>query len=263
MKKSIVADYYNIAIIGSGNLAWHLAPELENVGHRIVEIYSQTPKNAKALQKRLYNAEINPSLDFSDSEAEVFIICISDDAIEEVAQEIALPENAILVHTSGSQSISKLGYAATELIGVFYPLQTFTKSQRVSFEDIPILIEAEDKHTTKALKILGKSISNKVLSVSTKDRIAIHVAAVFACNFSNQLFAISNKILKKQGFDFELIKPLITETINKSLDLGPEKSQTGPAARGDMETLDKHMKFLKGNKHRNVYKLMTELILNR
>lgn len=258
-----MADYYNIAIIGSGNLAWHLAPELENVGHRIVEIYSQTPKNAIALQKKLYNAEINPILDFSESKAVVFIICISDDAIEEVAQEIALPENAILVHTSGSQPISKLGYAATEYLGVFYPLQTFTKSQRVSFENIPILIEAEDKHTTRALKTLGKSISKKVRTVGSKDRIAIHVAAVFACNFSNHLFAISDEILKKQGFDFELIKPLITETINKSLDLGPENSQTGPASRGDMETLDKHMEFLKGSKHRKIYKLMTELILNR
>lgn len=258
-----MADYYNIAIIGSGNLAWHLAPELENVGQRIVEIYSRNIKNARSLQKRLYNAEINPSLDFSDSEAEIFIICISDDAIEEAAQEIALPENAIIVHTSGSQSISKLGFAATEHIGVFYPLQTFTKSKRISFEDIPILIEAENSHTTKVLKKLGKSISKKVLSVSSKDRMAIHVAAVIACNFTNHLFEVAEKILKNQGFDFELIKPLIAETINKSLDLGPENSQTGPAARGDLKTLDKHMEFLKGSKHRDVYKLLTELILNR
>jgi len=258
-----VADYYNIAIIGSGNLAWHLAPELENVGQRIVEIYSRNTKNTRSLQKRLYNAEINPSLDFSDSEAEIFILCISDDAIEEVAQEIALPENAIIVHTSGSQPISKLGYAATEHIGVFYPLQTFTKSKRVAFEDIPILIEAENSHTTKVLKKLGKSISKKVLSVNSKDRMAIHVAAVIACNFTNHLFDAADKILKNQGFDFELIKPLIAETMNKSLDLGPEISQTGPAARGDMETLDKHMEFLKGSKYKDVYKLMTELILNR
>ena len=258
-----MADYYNIAIIGSGNLAWHLAPELENVGQRIVEIYSRNTKNTRSLQKRLYNAEINPSLDFSDSEAEIFILCISDDAIEEVAQEIALPENAIIVHTSGSQPISKLGYAATEHIGVFYPLQTFTKSKRVAFEDIPILIEAENSHTTKVLKKLGKSISKKVLSVNSKDRMAIHVAAVIACNFTNHLFDVADKILKNQGFDFELIKPLIAETMNKSLDLGPEISQTGPAARGDMETLDKHMEFLKGSKYKDVYKLMTELILNR
>lgn len=258
-----MANFYNIAIVGSGNLAWHLAPELENVGHRVVEVFSKTQKNAKSLQKRLYNAELNPSLDFSDSSAEIFIICISDDAIEEVAQEIALPEHAIVVHTSGSQPINKLGYAATEHIGVLYPLQTFTKSKRVSFDDIPILIEAEDHFTSRALEKLGKSISKKVKSVSSRDRMAIHVAAVFACNFTNHFFEISDKMLKKQGFNFELLRPLIAETINKSLDLGPANAQTGPAARGDIETLDKHVDFLDGSEYQEVYKIITELILNR
>ena len=258
-----MADYFDIAIIGSGNLAWHLAPELENVGHRIVEIYSRNLKNAKKLQKRLYNAEINPSFDFSDSEAEIFFICISDDAIEEVAQEIALPENAVIVHTSGSQSISKLGYVATEYIGVFYPLQTFTKNKQVEFDDIPILIEAEDSHTERTLKKLGKSISNQVFSVSSKDRLAIHIAAVFACNFTNHLFEVSDQILRKHGFKFSLLKPLIAETINKSLEIGPENAQTGPAVRGDMETLDQHMEYLNGNEYQQVYRMITDLILKR
>lgn len=258
-----MADYFNIAIVGSGNLAWHLAPELENAGHRVIEVYSRAPKNAKALQKRLYNAEINPSLDFSDSDAEIFIICITDDAIEEVAQEIVLPENACIFHTSGSQSISKLGYAATEDIGVFYPLQTFTKGKQITFEDIPILIEAENAHTSKILKKLSKSISNKVLSVSSRDRMAIHVSAVFACNFTNHFFEIAEKLLIKQGFDFDLLRPLIAETINKSLDVGPADAQTGPAARGDMETLDKHMEFLKGSEYQEIYRMITDKILNR
>ena len=155
-----MAEYFNIAIVGSGNLAWHLAPELENAGHRIVEIYSPTKKNAKALQKRLYNAELNLSLDFSESIANVIIISVSDDAIEEVAREIAVPEDAIVVHTSGSQPLSRLGYVATEFKGVFYPLQTFTKSKRITFDDVPILIEAEDLHSEKVLKKLGKSINS-------------------------------------------------------------------------------------------------------
>lgn len=258
-----MADPYNIAIIGSGNLAWHLAPELENAGHRVIEVYSQTPKNAKALQNRLYHAEINPSLDFSDSEAEIFIICVTDDAIEEVTQEIVLSEKAIIFHTSGSQSISKLGYTATENIGVLYPLQTFTKSKQVTFEDIPILIEAENAYTSKTLKKLAKSISSKVQTVCSRDRIAIHVSAVFACNFTNHFFEVAEKLLVKQGFDFDLLRPLIAETINKSLDLGPAKAQTGPAARGDMEILDKHMDFLEGNDYQEVYRMITDKILNR
>lgn len=257
-----MSEQYNIAIIGSGSVAWHLAPELENAGHRVVEIYNRTPKNTKALQNRLYHAEINLSLDFSESEADIFIMCISDDAIEETAQEIALPENAIIIHTSGSQSINKLAYTTTENIGVFYPLQTFTKSKRVSFEDVPILIEAENTYTVKVLKKLGKSISKKVIQVGSKDRMAIHVAAVFACNFTNHLFGAANNILKRQGFEFELLRPLIAETINKSLDIGPENAQTGPAARGDLQTLDKHMSFLEKSEYKDLYQLITEKILN-
>ena len=256
-----MAEHYNIAIIGSGNVAWHLAAELENAGHRVVKIFSRTTKNAKALQKRLYNAELNPSLDFSGSNAEIYFICISDDAIEEVAKGIALPANAIVVHTSGSRSIKKLGYAATENIGVFYPLQTFTKSKRISFEDIPILIEAENKYTAKVLKNLAKSISRKVIQVGSKDRMAIHVAAVFACNFTNHLFGIAENMLNERGYNFELLHPLIAETINKSLDIGPKYAQTGPAAREDLKTLDKHMAFLEGSGYRKLYQLITEKIL--
>jgi predicted short-subunit dehydrogenase-like oxidoreductase (DUF2520 family) len=258
-----VADYYDIAIIGSGNLAWHLAPELENAGHRIVDIFSPNVRNAKALQRRLYNAEINRSLDFSNSKANIYIICVSDRAIEKVAQEIALPENAIIIHTSGSQSISQLGYTASQHLGVFYPLQTFTKNKRITFEDIPILIETENQFTSKILNRLAKSLSKKVVAVSSKDRMAIHVAAVFACNFTNHLFEISDQILRQHGFNFQMLQPLIAETVNKSLELGPAQAQTGPATREDMETLDNHMDFLQGSEYQAVYKLITDLIIKR
>jgi len=258
-----VAEYYDVAIIGSGNLAWHLAPELENAGHRIVEVYSPNIRNAKALQRRLYNAEINQSLDFSSSNANIYIICVSDGAIEKVAQEIALPENAIILHTSGSQSISQLGYSASQHLGVFYPLQTFTKNKRITFEDVPILIETENQFTSKILNRLAKSLSKKVVAVSSKDRMAIHVAAVFACNFTNQLFEVSDQILRQHDFNFQMLQPLIAETVNKSLELGPAEAQTGPAAREDMETLGNHMDFLEGSEYQEVYKLITDLIIKR
>jgi predicted short-subunit dehydrogenase-like oxidoreductase (DUF2520 family) len=256
-----VANYYDIAIIGSGNVAWHLAPELENGGHRISAIYSRNVRNAKSLQKRLYNAEINSTLDFSESTAEVFIMAVADDAIANIAQNISLPAEAVLLHTSGSKPIGALGYAPSGHIGVLYPLQTFTKSKRITLEDIPILIEAEDQHTTQILKSLAGSISKKVYEVSSNNRMAIHVAAVFACNFSNKMFAIAQEILQQQRFDLDLLRPLITETINKSLDLGPKAAQTGPAARGDLETLDLHMDFLKKNEYRELYKLISQKIL--
>ena len=258
-----MARYLDIAIVGSGNLAWHLAPALENVGHHVLEIFSRSSKNAKALQKRLYNADLNTDLDFSESEVDVVLICTSDEAIEEVSQELVLPDNAVLAHTSGSQPLSKMGYAATPNIGVFYPLQTFSKPKSIDFADIPILIEAEEKHALQTLQFLARSLSKDVRMVKAKERLAVHVAAVFACNFTNQLFTVAKDILEEYNLDFNILRPLIAETINKSLDIGPEKAQTGPAAREDMEILDKHMAFLEDGEYQQAYQILTELILNR
>ena len=121
-----------VSFIGSGNLAWHLAPALDNMGYVIREVYSQNPNHAEALTKRLYQAEIKASLDFSTSDSKVFIMAVSDDAIADIAREIILPEDAILVHTSGSQPITELQFAATQNLGVFYPLQTFSKSKKIN-----------------------------------------------------------------------------------------------------------------------------------
>jgi len=131
-----------VSFIGSGNLAWHLAPALDNMGYVVREVYSQNPNHAEELTERLYQAEVKATLDFSTSDSKVFIIAVTDDAINDIAREIILPEDAILVHTSGSQPITELQYAATQKLGVFYPLQTFSKSKKVDFKEIPIFIES-------------------------------------------------------------------------------------------------------------------------
>ena len=125
------------------------------------------------------------------------------------------------------------------------------------------MIEAENGHTLKSLKRLASSISKKVFTIGSKDRLAIHVAAVFACNFSNYLFGFAEQILTKQGFELDILRPLIADTLNKSLDIGPGEAQTGPASRGDLETLDKHMAFLEKSEYQEVYRLITEKLLNR
>jgi predicted short-subunit dehydrogenase-like oxidoreductase (DUF2520 family) len=250
-------------MIGSGNVAWHLAPALENVGLKIQAVYSKDITNAKALTQRLYEAEPTDSLDFSDVGASLFIIAVTDSAIEAVAKEIILPEDAIVVHTSGSQPLDVLEYIPTTHLGVFYPLQTFSKSKKVDFVNIPLLIESEDKLTkTTLLKIAGK-LSQKVHQVHSDDRQALHVSAVFACNLTNHLFTIADKLLADKNLDFDLLKPLITETINKSLKIGPQNAQTGPAIREDLETLEKHMVYLEENEsYANIYKLITQDIID-
>ena len=256
-----MARRYKIAIIGSGNLAWHLAPELENAGHPVTQIYSRDFKKASLLEERLYDTEINSTLDFSASDAKVFILCVSDDAIQDVAKEIVLPENAVVVHTSGSRPLQDLDYTASDMLGVLYPLQTFTRGTRVDFSEIPFLITATDDSTGKLLKEIAASLSRKIYPVGDQQRLGVHLAAVFACNFSNYLFSISDDILKEMGFDLEMLRPLIAETLNKSLDIGPKNAQTGPARRGDLETLDMHMQYLEDSEYQELYRLISEKIL--
>jgi predicted short-subunit dehydrogenase-like oxidoreductase (DUF2520 family) len=252
-----------VSFIGSGNLAWHLAPALDNAGFTVCEVYSRTAKNAKALVGKLYQAEVKNTLDFSDSSSSVFIICVSDDAIEEIVQEIVLPENAILVHTSGSQPLNVLAYAAILKIGVFYPLQTFTKQKKVDFSDIPLFIESTDDETSSILRRMAKSISKRVEVIDSSKRIALHIAAVFASNFTNHMLTISKSIMDVSGLQYEWLKPLIAETITKSLAIGPEAAQTGPAKRGDFEILDKHLALLQNDEQiAELYKLISQHIID-
>lgn len=252
-----------ISLIGSGNLAWHLAPELDNAGFVVREVYSRNKKNAGNLIDRLYQAEIKTDLDFSESQSAVFIIAVSDDVIESIIQEIVVPAESILVHTSGSKPMDILTNASTPNIGVFYPLQTFNKHKKVNFSDIPICIEAENKLTLKVLKNIGQQLGEKIYPINSASRQTLHIASVFACNFTNHMLTMSKDILTRNNLDFEILKPLIVETINNSLELDPENVQTGPAVRGDLEVLDRHLKALKNNKpFAKIYKVITQDILD-
>ncbi|WP_226391202.1 Rossmann-like and DUF2520 domain-containing protein [Penaeicola halotolerans] len=255
--------YYQIALIGSGNVAWHLAPALEAAGHTVREIYSKNPKHAEQLVGRLYEAEVKSDLDFSESDSEIFIIAVSDSAISAIADSIILPEGAILVHTSGSTELSALDYSSASYTGIFYPLQTFSKAREMSFDHVPILLEADDDQVKKQLKDLAKSISQQVYFVNTKDRKGLHVAAVFASNFTNHMIRIAEDIMRRQGLDFEMLKPLIIESISKSLEMGAANAQTGPARRNDLETMDKHYQFLQYNESlANIYRQISQDILD-
>lgn len=259
MPKSI-----SVSFIGSGNLAWHLAPALDNNEFAVAEVYSKNPAHAAALVERLYQADVKASLDFSTSSSTVFFLAVSDDAIQEVVREIVLPEDAILVHTSGSQPLSVLQDAATAHVGVFYPLQTFSKLRKIEFSDIPIFIESESPETVKVLNTMAKSISKHVSGITSKERLALHVAAVFASNFTNHMLLLSQQIMRENSLSYDWLKPLISEMMTKSLTIGPENAQTGPARRGDFETLDRHMEFLNEDESlAELYKVISQDIVDR
>ena len=248
-----------ISFIGSGNVAWHMAQALEKANHTVVEVYSRDRKNASKLAQKLYNANTAANLDFSHSRAELFIIAVSDNALEEVAEQLRVPDRAIVVHTSGTMPLEVLSPLQNAVTGVFYPLQTFTKGKQVNFKAIPICIETSDEKTEKVLSKLAFTICENVCFVNSEDRKVLHLAAVFACNFTNHLLTISKCILEKEGLDFAILKPLIQETIEKALLKGPEVSQTGPAVRNDTKTIKNHLSLLKRHDSwREIYELITE-----
>jgi len=253
-----MSKFFKVAIIGAGNVGCHLARALEDAGHYITDIYSRHLNTAHELAQRLYDTNVTSSLDLSQSKAEIFLLAVTDDALEQVSASLKIPPYTIIAHTSGTKSLEALS-EHHENSGVFYPLQTFTKGIPVDLKEVPICIEAGHQSTEKALSSLGSSISDEVYTVYSNDRKVLHVAAVFAGNFSNYMLTIAQDILEDHDIDFGLLHPLIVETVNKALTNGPAESQTGPAQRGDNRTLQKHLKFLLDEpKYRKIYKLLSD-----
>jgi len=247
-----------IVLIGAGNVATQLGIALTDAGYRVSQVYSRTKRSASLLAKKIKAAAIT-DLAKIDETAAVYIIAVKDDAIAEVAKKLRL-EHGIVAHTSGSVSMDVLKKASKNY-GVFYPLLTFTKDKKVDFKTVPICIEGSNKATSTTLQYFAKSISSNVQLINSDQRKVIHLAAVFACNFSNHMYAIADDILKKNKLSLDILKPLIEETALKIRDKSPAKVQTGPAVRGDKKTMEGHLKMLSGDKKlKEIYKLVSATI---
>ncbi|HYX07908.1 MAG TPA: DUF2520 domain-containing protein [Bacteroidales bacterium] len=229
-----------IALLGAGNVATHLGRAFKNAGYKIVTVYSRTIISAASL-----GGELN--VPFTDNpvdvpEADIYVISVRDDAIETLLTKLNFGDGLVL-HTSGAMPID-IFKVYTKNYGVFYPLQTFSRFKDLDFKKIPVLVEADSKESLKLLTSLASSVSNIVQEASSDQRKKIHLAAVFACNFSNHMLAICYKILSDDGLDAQLLNPLVIETFQKALSDNPSNVQTGPAVRGDTNTMKKHLKML-------------------
>jgi predicted short-subunit dehydrogenase-like oxidoreductase (DUF2520 family) len=250
----------DITFIGAGNVAWHLAQALEEAGHQVREVYSRTLTNATALADKVYDATPTKSLDFSSSKASVFFVAVPDSQVPLVAEKLKLPEGAILAHTSGSLPLEVLqNHPHT---GVFYPLQTFSKHQKLDVSTVPFCIEAADEATEQALVAMAQRISKTVYLVNSSERKVLHIGAVFACNFTNHLLGIAKNILDRESLEFDLLKPLIQETMHKALQAEhPDFVQTGPAVRNDQLVIDAHTHYLSAyTPEADIYRVLTESI---
>lgn len=253
-----------VTLIGAGNVGYHIGKRLFNKKIKVQQVYSRKQSNAADLAKSI---KANPTNDLSkiDSSADIYIIAVKDDAIIEVAAKLAKNKRLtkkIIVHTSGSVSSKVLSNYFTNY-GVFYPLQTFTKGQHVYFKNIPICVGAKKEKTQKRLLKLGKEISKDVRQITDKERAVLHVAAVVVNNFGNHLFHVGATICAKEGLNFDILKPLIQETAEKLSRKSPYDMQTGPARRGDQQTIKKHTEYLKKfPKYQALYTLLSESITN-
>lgn len=250
-----------IVIIGSGNVAFHLGKAFKQAGLDVWGIYSRTYANAKILAQQL-DTKSYVTIDAIPKDADAYLLAVSDSALVQVIPQL-LQFEGILMHTSGSVG---LDIYPTHLknTAVFYPLQTFSKAKELDYLQIPILIESKDSIVLYELQNLGNKISNTVRRINSEQRKKIHLAAVFASNFSTYMYQIADVLVKEDDIDFNLLKPLLKETVAKLDKLSPMEAQTGPAVRNDEKTMQKHMAMLENHAvYKNLYQMISDQIKNK
>ena len=246
-----------IVLIGTGNTATVLGKKLKAAGHRIVQVYGRNPIAAAALAHE-FGASSTNNLKAVAQNAELSILAVSDGAVEEVAAKLPFHYQT-LVHTAASVSKEVLKGKATRY-GVLYPLQSLKKEAPL-LPEIPVLVDAGDAETLAMLKTLAGTISTQVSGANDDMRVKMHLAAVMVNNFTNHLFALVDNYCKEEGLQFSMLLPLMKETVLRLNDMAPASAQTGPAIRGDGETIKKHLHLLEQSPQlKTFYELFSESI---
>lgn len=269
-----------IVLIGAGNLATHLGKALHAAGHDMVQVFSRTMQSAETLASLL---DAEPLTDIAQvrDDADVYIFSVKDSALVQLVAQLCRHEadglgedgavNAlrkakkgeherVFLHTAGSMPMSVFKGMAQHY-GVLYPMQTFSKQREVDFSIIPCFVEANDEFAQKQIEGLAREISGRVYQLSSEDRKYLHLSAVFACNFANHCYAISQELLEEHGIPFDVMLPLINETAAKVLEMKPKDAQTGPAVRYDENVIGKQSKLLENHPHfKKVYDSMSKSI---
>lgn len=269
-----------IVLIGAGNLATHLGKALHAAGHDMLQVFSRTMQSAETLASLL---DAEPLTDIAQvrDDADVYIFSVKDSALVQLVAQLCRHEadglvedgavNAlrkakkgeherVFLHTAGSMPMSVFEGMAQHY-GVLYPMQTFSKQREVDFSIIPCFVEANDEFAQKQIEGLAREISGRVYQLSSEDRKYLHLSAVFACNFANHCYAISQELLEEHGIPFDVMLPLINETAAKVHEMMPKDAQTGPAVRYDENVIGKQSKLLENHPHfKKVYDSMSKSI---
>jgi len=252
-------DQNNISFAGAGRVAEALCKELFHAGLSIDKVVSTTEVTGKQLAATC-KAELSDTLSFPVT-TKIILVSVPDHSLQAVLNEIQCSDETLVAHTAGSFGLD-IFPDKIKRKGIFYPLQTFSKNRKVSFTDLPFLIEASDDESSLILQSLAESVKGKVYFVDTDQRRMLHLSAIFVNNFTNYMLTVGKEVALKAGFSFEILVPLLKETISKALDTGPENSQTGPAVRNDQNTIEKHLELLSFSPElQKIYNEMTQSIM--
>ncbi|MCB0410504.1 MAG: DUF2520 domain-containing protein [Flavobacteriales bacterium] len=248
-------SHKTISFIGAGNVATHLAKAMYEAGFNIEQIFSKDINNALVLADEVDAIAVD-NIRNINATADIYILAVKDDAVEDILRHIQ-KKDIFIVHTSGAIGIDVFEKTGFSKYGIFYPLQTFTKNVHVNFLEIPICIESN--YEENWLIDIANELSNAVYLIDSEQRKKLHVAAVFACNFSNYMYHIAEDICHENNINFNILKPLIKQTAQKIILNHPKDVQTGPAARNDDKTIENHINQLEQHPtYQELYKLITE-----
>ena len=251
-----------VVLLGAGRVATHLVPALVRAGYRVAQVWSRTEAAARSLAEPLgipYTADLGAVV----ADADVYITCVADGALAEVAERIVARVGTapLFLHTAGSVGVELWHRCGAVRYGILYPLQTFSKERAVNVREVSFFVEASDEEAMREIEALAHRLSDKVYRADSKRRARLHVAAVFACNFANAMYDAAHRLLAEEDIPFEVLLPLIDETAAKVHTLTPHAAQTGPAVRGDDAVMQSHMDALAGDRELHaMYALISNYI---
>lgn len=246
-----------IVLLGAGNVGFHLSKAFNK--SKQIDLVQWYTRDKNKITSSGLNTDIIDDL-ANIKPADIYIISISDSYVGNLSEELNI-SNKLIVHTSGSLDYTILNNKNRR--GVFYPLQTFSKNKELEISKVPICIESENNKDFLLLEKIVKHINCKSYKINYQERRTLHLAAIFSNNFVNHMFTIAKEILESKNIDFNILKPLINETVDKIHKLDPENAQTGPAIRNNNEIIINHIKALKKQDHKKLYELMTKLIQDK
>lgn len=249
-----------VVVVGSGNVAESLAQAIAEADDlELVQLFARNEERGRAVAELAQTEWSNTSL----AEADLYLVSVSDNAVADVAKSLQLPEDAVIAHTAGCCTLDSL--APHTHRAVFYPFQTFSAGRKVDFSKGYIFLEGATDRALEVVEKAAHALTDNVLPADTARRAVIHLSGVFACNFANAMYANAAEVLAKEGLPFDIVAPVIEETAKKAVEvLNPAQTQTGPARRGDTQTLDRHRAMLEDKpRTREIYDKISEDICER